>query len=384
MSLSTGIWFGLASILSWKTVQATIQTTQFSLHATATEETHDSLVQSLRSGTIDAPDEPEEPAPLWRETNSPLDIQDIIGKLDWDVLSSNPCAMNNINISEGKVELLALCPHLINWHLLSLNPSAHQLLRTNLHRVNWMYISANSNMIGILERNIDKVCWEYMSKNVRAIHLIVAHWDTARTKVNKYWLSQNPEAVALLEKYPDMIDWRGMCENPNPDAMRLVEANLDLADWSALSRNPNAIPLLERMLERTHDCVGKIVWLQVCLNPKGIPLLLAHFDVEQLPVIFWKYLSLNPSATPLFEDASRWRYIHWEWFSLNPSAPAFLDATGLIAPIHWSNLSTNPKAVDLLVSSIDKVDWKALSENPQVCNVINRLIGRSTRQTPHC
>jgi hypothetical protein len=50
-------------------------------------------------------------------------------------------------------------------------------------------------------------------------------------------LSLNPNAVHLLEKNPDKINWDHLSGNPN--AIHLLEKNPDIINWSFLSRNPS-------------------------------------------------------------------------------------------------------------------------------------------------
>ena len=56
----------------------------------------------------------------------------------------------------------------------------------------------------------------------------------------------------------DNIDWKGLSENPN--AIDLLEKNLDKINWSVLSSNPNAIHLLEQHQD-------KINWERLSYNP---------------------------------------------------------------------------------------------------------------------
>ena len=50
-------------------------------------------------------------------------------------------------------------------------------------------------------------------------------------------LSQNPNAIHLLEKNIDKINWTYLSYNPN--AIHLLEKNIDKINWSRLSNNPN-------------------------------------------------------------------------------------------------------------------------------------------------
>ena len=71
-------------------------------------------------------------------------------------------------------------------------------------------------------------------------------------------LSENLNAIHLLEVNPDKIDWRRLSENPN--GIHLLEVNPDKIDWRRLSKNPNGIHLLEANPD-------KINWFWLFVNP---------------------------------------------------------------------------------------------------------------------
>ena len=57
------------------------------------------------------------------------------------------------------------------------------------------------------------------------------------SKLNWFWLSLNPYAIPLLEKYPEKINWSWLSGNPN--AIPLLEKYPEKIVWSWLSRNPS-------------------------------------------------------------------------------------------------------------------------------------------------
>jgi hypothetical protein len=71
-------------------------------------------------------------------------------------------------------------------------------------------------------------------------------------------LSGNINALHLLEKYPERIDWDWLSSNRN--ALHLLERNPEKADWMCLSWEPRAIDLLEKNQERIH-------WQWISSNP---------------------------------------------------------------------------------------------------------------------
>ena len=50
-------------------------------------------------------------------------------------------------------------------------------------------------------------------------------------------MSRNPNAIHLLEKNPEKIDWYELSMNSN--AMRLLEKNPEIIKWSVFSMNPS-------------------------------------------------------------------------------------------------------------------------------------------------
>jgi hypothetical protein len=84
----------------------------------------------------------------------------------------------------------------------------------------------------------NKIYWDCLSNNPNAIHLLEQNPD----KIVWEWLSLNPNAIHLLEQNPDKINWIELSRNPN--AIHLLEQNPDKIDWFYLSQNPNAIHLL--------------------------------------------------------------------------------------------------------------------------------------------
>ncbi len=58
------------------------------------------------------------------------------------------------------------------------------------------------------------------------------------TKIYGELLSQNlnPEAIELLKKYPEKIDWFWLSQNPN--AIELLKAHPKKIYWNRLSKNP--------------------------------------------------------------------------------------------------------------------------------------------------
>lgn len=240
----------------------------------------------------------------------------------WNNLSKNPHA----------IPLLEKNPEKINWIYLSENPAAIPILKKNLEKVNWISLSRNPVAISILEENADKINWLSLSENPNAIPLLEKH----PYKINGHYLSSNPAAIPLLKKYPEKINWSEFFRNPNAihvikdilDENRGVELKKELEEmsWNYLSLNPHAIPILEKYPE-------KINWRFLSKNPAAIPLL------EKYPEkIVWETLSSNPAAIPLLEK--NLDKIDWDNLSENPAAIPLLEKN--LDKMNWMNLSKNP------------------------------------------
>jgi len=54
-------------------------------------------------------------------------------------------------------------------------------------------------------------------------------------KLDCDYLSSNPKALHLLEKYPDKINWFNL--SANPSVIRILEKNINKINWDMLSKN---------------------------------------------------------------------------------------------------------------------------------------------------
>jgi len=187
----------------------------------------------------------------------------------------------------------------LNWNMLSQNPNAINMLEENFEKINWSYLSANPNAIRILEQNPDKINWNWLSRNPNAIEMLEKNPD----KINWYYLSSNPNAIEMLEKNKSNIDWSELSKNQN--AIEMLEKNKSKINWYYLSSNPNAIELLKKNK-------SKINWSLLSANPNAIEMLEKNrFEID------WDYLSKNPSAIELLKKNQE--KINWFEFSSNPS-----------------------------------------------------------------
>lgn len=185
--------------------------------------------------------------------------------IDWHYLSLNPSALklfekykNNLidfNVSRNEnpkvINFLRNNPNLTDWKMLSENKNAIDLLKENKDKIDWISLSYGTNDIKLLRDNFDKIAWGALCKNSnddivdllaenpdkidwkclsintskKAMKLLEEYIDEKHNEVCWYWLSQNPSAVSILEKYPDKIDLDELQENSG--AIDLLNSNID-------------------------------------------------------------------------------------------------------------------------------------------------------------
>jgi len=72
-----------------------------------------------------------------------------------------------------------------------------------------------------------------------------------------YWnyLSENPNAIDLLEKNQKKIDWCRLSVNPN--AIHLLEQNQEIIIWKYLTTNPSIFELDYEAMKRNNQATYK-------------------------------------------------------------------------------------------------------------------------------
>ena len=148
-----------------------------------------------------------------------------------------------------------------------------------IKKLDWACLSQNPNAIHILEQNLDKVDWTYLSLNPNAIHILELNLD----KVDWEYLSTNPNAIHILEQNLDKVVWPNLCFNQSPNAIHLIQQNLNKVPKSYLSRIPNATHLLfsfdyEKMKENNREFFEELV--EKVFHPERIMGLSALYEFE--------------------------------------------------------------------------------------------------------
>jgi len=103
------------------------------------------------------------------------------------------------------------------------------------------------------ENSIKKILNDYFINDLSNIIIdyineyVLLDW-VEKTKLNFPRLCSNPNAIDIIEKNLDKINWWWLSENPN--AIHILEKNLDKIVWTKLSQNPNAIHILEKNIDK--------------------------------------------------------------------------------------------------------------------------------------
>lgn len=214
-----------------------------------------------------------------------------------------------------------------------------------LHNIDWTFVMSNGSY--------DFLCW--LEK--KAPELFRKHVYP--------FMSANPNAITLLQKYPNKISWQKL--SCNSEALNLLEQHPHYIDWSELCLNPNprAIKLLEQNPEEIHS-------YKLSLNPSkdAVSFLETHPQF-----IDWSALSCNPSAVHLLQNSPLAIQIE----------KTEKDAHNYAHKIHWFHLSANPNAVEILKENLDKVNLNQLSANPswEAMNLFQQVFNKTTWRSKH-
>ncbi len=205
------------------------------------------------------------------------------------LLQRNPewihyCSLSN-NKSSWAMDILKKNPNEIHWDSLCSNPYAIDILneyfneyKSKYHvlndyleecKINSLYVTANTEAMHIVEHYLQLYLNEcdsfpdephlfedeynqdnYLWRNPSAISIIENYYFKYDWYISWERLSGNPSAKEIFERFPDRIDWKGLCLNPASWAIELLEKNQDKIDWMNLSENPSAIHLIESNLDK--------------------------------------------------------------------------------------------------------------------------------------
>ena len=249
---------------------------------------------------------------------------------------------------------------------MSENPAAFQHI-SSLPNLFWSRLSVNPAAIRLIEQNIAKADFFMLSKNPAAIHLLEKNFD----KIDWIMLSQNPNAEKLLSNNIDLVSMYDLCSF-NPNAVNIINIMLeknpkviDFLYWNGLSRNPDAISLLERFPE-------KICWDTIVCNPNAIHLI--RNNASKINEIGWEILERSGFATDFFNEfpekkvslsSTEVRSQEIENLLYNETEPVFPDDFPF-EEMDWDEISLRSKNMELLRKNKQRLDWHYISTNPNI------------------
>jgi hypothetical protein len=205
-------------------------------------------------------------------------------KIDWEYLARNPNAMPIIKKNLDKIFGNDRVFH--NFLRDNTHPEAIRIIEQNLDKfdeLSWYSLQHNTSAIPILEKNMDKIYldWYNLVKNPNALHLIEQYmdmdnhsplyllvyphtihladrieesrfrnyneicWRFVYDHMPAYNSPIQKKVISFIEKYADKAaDFRKLSGIAN--AIHILKKNMDKVDWSNMSHNPAAIHILEK------------------------------------------------------------------------------------------------------------------------------------------
>ena len=223
----------------------------------------------------------------------------------------------------------------------------------------------------------------------------------ASTMMDWRSLSSNPSysAFCLLEAFPEKIDGRELCKNPNALAVRRITQTINdvgagsrrrggatAIDYRSLVQNPNpqVVPLIvgnkeniyptwlskcphSSVVEALREFPDKIVRADLCANPceSAVDLVLGLLPPADY---HWTSLSRNPHDAVVDLLFRNQHQIDFAAFSLNTNPRALHFLAHNQTKINFQNLSRNchPEAIEILRQNVDRIDVVALAENSAI------------------
>lgn len=304
-----------------------------------------------------------------------MTYEDILAKLNWNLIAQNPGAMPLIKENMDKIDINELAKNP--------NPEAISIVEGRLGELeNWFEISKNPGAIEILKNNVDKISWQYLFKNPNPEVLDIV-------KRNYEIMSANPQNILymnanftklpyaaefMINEHPFPQLTNSLSSNTSPVAMAYIEEHInelpkDAWAWRELSANPSACTILENNKD-------KIFYEHLAANPNCLHLL--PKKLKGLDGIFWANIGKNPApqAVDIFSAGGYPNFKFWSHFAqnLNPEVMEIFRRNLARADEQVSILSANPNAITLLGDYFaNSIDWKFASKNPRIMDLINEL-----------
>jgi hypothetical protein len=139
-------------------------------------------------------------------------------------------------------------------------------------KLNYDFLSGNKNAIELLKKSPDKIDWSNLCMNKNAIELLKTNPD----KINWYILPSNNNVIKLLK---DNIYWDHLSENEN--AIELLRNNQDKIDWDNISLNSSIFTYDYEKIKKNFEELGEEI-IAKALHPKRIFRLIEEYGEEEI------------------------------------------------------------------------------------------------------
>ena len=243
-----------------------------------------------------------------------------IDNYGWEGLSANP---NATTMLEKRVE-----------YEKTLSKEEYDLLKS---KIDWCKLLANPGILIYLLKDFkfveDKYLYSLLIDSNKSNDLLILCFKDEYLK----GLSSNPNAIKILEKNPDIIDYFRLSANPN--AIKLLNKNPDYIDNNNLFLNPNGSKLLNSGYKPTEQLKIKKIcrsndieaikklknpnWDELYSNPVAIDLIYKKVNKETLSILEKQKIFENPNIfiteKELESKLKKWRH--------NPKINPYTDET---------------------------------------------------------
>ena len=189
-------------------------------------------------------------------------------------------------------------------------------------------------------------------------------------------LSENENAIKIFDKYPEIINWGGLCKNKN--AMKFINKQ-----WEEEQKKENEEKKEEKKKEeKKEDEKKKIDWKDLTYNENASYLLKKHFD--KLEKLEKQKLEKNHTKkntnTPEFLHE-----IYWEGLIRNKSkfAMDFCEKHfKMLDEFELETISKNDSkyAIRFLEKHPNEINWDALSSNKSAIHMIEKKIKQKKKK----
>jgi len=273
-----------------------------------------------------------------------------------------------------------------SWNGLQRNPHAIflALKYTPKHLISWESLSTNANAIPLLKKNMNKIDWTAISHNTKAYDLLITKKNSMNDIIRELFLEDTYDPffeMAYKDHIVKNMDWCSYCSNKDPRVMVLIDHHITitgpvraLVSWEQLSANDAAFPILKKYPEW-------IVLVKYVSNEHPEMATLIWTRTHELTQDAWEYMSSNPQAVDIL--LANLDKVSWNLAMMNthPRMVAFIKTNPHL--ISWSFLACNQNAIDLIEKYVEEktnredvhqknIFWKNVNKNPKGGRILEK------------